>query len=79
MGNDGGLFKDLRGEINNLNVENYTNEKAKNYRVGLVEYLKGGTINNVHVNKANIKIDLAIIIILMTKFLQINIIRKQQC
>ena len=59
MGNDGGLFKDLRGEINNLNVENYTNEKAKNYRVGLVEYLKGGTINNVHVNKANIKIDLA--------------------
>ena len=58
MGNDGGLFKDLRGEINNLNVENYTNEKAKNYRVGLVEYLKGGTINNVHVNKANIKIDL---------------------
>ncbi len=59
MGNDGGLFKDLRGEINNLNVENYTNEKAKNYRVGLVEYLKGGTINNVHVNKATIKIDLA--------------------
>ena len=58
MGNDGGLFKDLRGEINNLNVENYTNEKAKNYRVGLVEYLKGGTINNVHVNKATIKIDL---------------------
>ena len=58
MGNDGGLFKDLRGEINNLNVENYTNEKAKNYRVGLVEYLKGGTINYVHVNKANIKIDL---------------------
>ena len=58
MENDGGLFKDLRGEINNLNVENYTNEKAKNYRVGLVEYLKGGTINNVHVNKANIKIDL---------------------
>ncbi|HJJ12053.1 MAG TPA: hypothetical protein OIM48_01930 [Clostridiaceae bacterium] len=59
MGNDGGLFKDLRGKINNLNVENYTNEKAKNYRVGLVEYLKGGTINNVHVNKATIKIDLA--------------------
>ena len=58
MENDGGLFKDLRGEINNLNVENYTNEKAKNYRVGLVEYLKGGTINNVHVNKATIKIDL---------------------
>ena len=58
MGNDGGLFKDLRGEINNLNVENYTNEKAKNYRVGLVEYLKGGTINNVHINKATIKIDL---------------------
>ena len=58
MGNDGGLFKDLRGEINNLNVENYTNEKAKNYRVGLVEYLKSGTINNVHVNKATIKIDL---------------------
>ena len=57
MGNDGGLFKDLRGEINNLNVENYTNEKAKNYRVGLVEYLKGGTINNVHVNKATIKMD----------------------
>ena len=58
MGNDGGLFKDLRGEINNLNIENYTNEKAKNYRVGLVEYLKGGTINNVHINKATIKIDL---------------------
>ena len=58
MGNDGGLFKDLRGEINNVKIVNYTNEKAKNYRVGLVEYLKGGTINNVHVNKATIKIDL---------------------
>ena len=54
---DGGLFKDLRGEINNLNVENYINEKAKTSRVGLVEYLKGGLINNVHVNKATIKMD----------------------
>ena len=51
-----GLFIEVQGEINNLNIENFTREDEKTERVGLIDYLNKGKINNVHIKNVNITI-----------------------
>ena len=51
-----GLFIEVQGVINHLNVENLTWEEAKKNRLGLIEYLNKGKINQVHMKDVKIEV-----------------------
>ena len=53
---NGGLFKEVKGEVNNLCIQNLTIDKAKTSRVGLIQYLNTGKVNNVHIKEVKITI-----------------------
>ena len=52
-----GLFVEVKGEINNLKIESFSREEAKTSRIGLIDYLNNGKINNVHIEDMIITMD----------------------
>ncbi len=51
-----GLFIEVQGVVDHLNVENLTWEEAKKNRLGLIEYLNKGKINQVHMKDVKIEV-----------------------
>ncbi len=52
-----GLLATFTGQINNLFIENYYNESASTDYTGVIEYLNGGIVNNVHIKGLEIDVN----------------------